>query len=247
MNELLAEAARFLKEGRGHVIAVTGAGISAESGIPTFRDANGLWAKYPPEEYATIDAYFANPGKVWKFWTELAHSFKDVQPNAGHRALAELESLGFLEAIITQNIDNLHQSAGSQRVVEYHGNARFLMCPECRHRDALDLEHPGNTPPYCACGSLMKPDIVMFGELIPPAAMQEAAHLAETCAVMLVVGTSAQVYPAAGLPFMAKQHGAYVIEVNTQPTEFTHGITNAFLQGPAGKMLPKLVASVLAL
>lgn len=247
MSKPLAEAARFLSEGRGHAVAVTGAGISAESGIPTFRDANGLWAKYPPDEYATIDAYFANPGKVWKFWTELAHSFRDVQPNQGHQALAELESLGFLDAIITQNIDNLHQAAGSRHVIEYHGNARWLICPECHHRDALDLQHPGSMPPYCKCGNLMKPDIVMFGELIPPVAMQEAARLAETCRVMLIVGTSAQVYPAAGLPSIAKQHGAYLIEVNTQPTEFSRGISDVFLQGPAGKILPQLVAGVQAL
>ena len=241
MNDRLIEAARLIIEARGQVVAVTGAGISAESGIPTFRDAKGLWAKYPPEEYATIEAYFANPVKVWKFWTELANSFKAIQPNPGHRALAELESRGCLQAIVTQNIDNLHQAAGSRHVIEYHGNARWLACPDCQSRIPLNIEEPGNAPPYCSCGSLMKPDIVMFGELIPSIAMQEAAHLAETCQVMLVIGTSAQVYPAAGLPFIANQHHAAVIEINTQPTEFTSTITNVFLQGKAGGILPKLI------
>lgn len=223
------------------VVAVTGAGISAESGIPTFRGTDGIWTKYPPDEYATIDAYNANPDKVWKFWCELAQTLGGCEPNPGHRALAELEELGHLHAVITQNIDNLHQVAGNKRVIEYHGNAGWLTCPRCHHRDPLDIRQHQDSPPYCFCGSLMKPDVVMFGEMIPSDALVEAARLAENAKVMIVVGTSAQVYPAARLPLLAHQNGAFIIEANIEETDFTRTITHAFLHGPAGETLPKLL------
>jgi NAD-dependent deacetylase len=222
-------------------VAVTGAGISAESGIPTFRGHAGIWDKYPPNEYATIDAYNANPEKVWKFWRELAATLAHSKPNPAHHALAELERMGRLQAIITQNVDNLHQEAGSSNVVEYHGNAHWLVCPRCRHRDPLDLTQHGATPPYCFCGTLMKPDVVMFGEAIPSDALVRSAQLVEKCNVIIVVGTSAQVYPAARLPVLAHQSGAFVIEANIEETDFTHTVTNAFLEGPAGETLPRLV------
>ena len=245
MIDQFQEAAKAIAQS-ARTIAVTGAGISAESGIPTFRGAEGVWAKYPPEEYATLDAYEQNPDKVWAFWAELAQSLGDCQPNPGHRALVELEAMGLLASVITQNVDNLHQAAGSRRVIEYHGNARWIVCPRCRHRDPLDLTQHADSPPYCFCGTVMKPDVVMFGEMIPSQALVESARLAETCQVMIVVGTSAQVYPAARLPMLAKQHGAYVIEANTEITDFTNVITDAFLHGPAGETLPKLVEYVKA-
>ena len=225
-------------------VAVTGAGISAESGIPTFRGEHGIWGKYPPEEYATIDAYNSNPDKVWAFWRELGATLAGCKPNPGHYALAELEQMGRLHAVITQNIDNLHEVAGSQRVIEYHGNAHWIVCPRCRHRDPLDLQQYGESPPYCFCGTLMKPDVVMFGEPIPSQALVEAARLAETCNVMIVVGTSAQVYPAARLPVLARQNGAFIIEANIEETDFTRSVTHAFLKGPAGETLPQLVQHV---
>jgi NAD-dependent deacetylase len=243
MNDPYYNAAQALKSG-AMTIAITGAGMSAESGIPTFRGEDGIWKKYAPEEYATIDAYNANPDKVWKFWVELAQSFGGTQPNPGHRALAELEEMGLLKAVITQNIDNLHEVAGNKTVIEYHGNARWLVCPRCRHRDPLDLSQHGDSPPYCFCGTLMKPDVVMFGEMIPSQALVESARLAETATVVLVVGTSAQVYPAARLPVLAHQNGAYIIEANIEETDFTRSITHAFLQGPSGETLPKLVEYV---
>lgn len=222
-------------------VAVTGAGISAESGIPTFRGDDGLWAQYPIEEYATIDAYHRNPEKVWAFWCDLAARLGGCAPNPGHYALAEMEQMGQLEGVITQNVDNLHQEAGSQNVVEYHGNARWLVCPRCRHRDALELSQHGGSPPHCFCGSLMRPDVVMFGDVIPSEVLVEAAQLAESCQVLLVVGTSAQVVPAARLPILAHQNGAFIIEANIEETAFTHSVTNAFLKGPAGETLPRLV------
>ena len=158
------EAANALKKA-SCAVAVTGAGMSAESGIPTFRGTGGIWEKYPPAEYATIEAYNENPDKVWKFWIDLAEQLKDSRPNPGHYALAELERMGILKAVVTQNVDNLHQDAGTKNVIEYHGNAKWLICPRCRHRDPLDLSQHRDTPPYCFCGTLMKPDVVMFGEI----------------------------------------------------------------------------------
>jgi len=224
--------------------AVTGAGISAESGIPTFRGHGGIWERYPPDEYATVDAYNRNPEKVWKFWCELASTLADRKPNPAHYALAELEQMGRLQAVITQNVDNLHEEAGSKNVIEYHGNAHWLVCPRCRHRDPLDLSQHGNTPPYCFCGTLMKPDVVMFGEAIPSDALVRSAQIVEKCNVLIVVGTSAQVYPAARLPVLAQQNGAFIIEANIVETDFTQTVTNAFLRGPAGETLPRLVECV---
>ena len=161
---------------------------------------------------------------------------------AGHTALAELERMGILRGVITQNVDNLHQAAGSTRVVEYHGNARRLVCLECHKRLSVDTNSMGDSAPHCPmCAGLMKPEVVMFGEDIPHHALFEAHALAEKCDAMLVVGTSAQVYPAARLPYTAKANGAFVIESNTERTEFTDTVTDVFLEGPAGQTLPLLV------
>jgi NAD-dependent deacetylase len=226
------------------VVAVTGAGISVESGIPDFRSADGLWSKYPPDEYATIEAFHENPDKVWEMWFDLAEMLGGVQPNPAHKALAELERRGQLQAVITQNIDNLHQTAGNHKVIEYHGNAEWIFCEACHRRRPLGLTHRAHGAPRCECGGIMKPDVVFFGEVIPPRALLESEALAQTCDVIIVVGTSAKVYPAAGIPFTAKEFGAFVIECNTEETEFTSTITDAFLQGPAGTTLPELVARV---
>ncbi len=226
------------------VVAVTGAGISVESGIPDFRSAGGLWSKYPPEDYATIEAFYDDPDKVWELWYELAETLKDVQPNPGHRALAELEQMGRLSVVVTQNIDALHHAAGNTSVIEYHGRADTLYCPACRRRRPLDLSQRALGAPRCVCGGYMKPDVVLFGELIPTTALHLADSLARNCGVMIIVGTSATVYPAAGLPFIAKENGAFIIECNTESTQFTETITDIFLQGPAGETLPRLVEKV---
>ena len=235
--QMAAEALRHAR----CAVASTGAGISVESGIPDFRSPGGIWSKYPPEEFATIQAFLANPAKVWRLWNELGRDLQGSSPNPAHLALAELERLGHLKAVITQNVDNLHQAAGSQRVVEYHGNAKRLVCLTCGSRRDFVAGARKESVPRCACGGVMKPDVVMFGEMIPPKAMADAEAMASTCDVMIVVGTSAQVYPAADLPYMAKDAGAFIIEANTEETEFTYHITNAFLQGPAGQTLPRLV------
>lgn len=229
-----------------HAVASTGAGISVESGIPDFRSPGGIWSKYPPDEFATIEAFLSNPAKVWRFWNDLGADLAHCVPNPAHYALAELERMGRLKAVITQNVDNLHQTAGSRTVIEYHGNAKRLVCLDCGKREDYVLGTRTVSVPRCTCGGLLKPDVVMFGELIPPEAMADAETMASTCDVMIIVGTSAQVYPAADLPFIAKRHGAYIIEANTQETEFTDCITDAFLRGPAGKTLPKLLDTVKA-
>lgn len=240
----LQAAADALKRS-SHAIAVTGAGISVESGIPSFRGTDGIWVKYPVEEFATIDAYVSNPRKVWQLWRELADQLGDTKPHAGHVALAELEAAGVLKAVITQNVDHLHQDAGSKKVIEYHGNARHLRCLECGAEKPFDRANVPPTPPYCpACRGLMKPDVVMFGELIPGEAMVEADMLARQSDVVLIVGTSAQVFPAARLPYTAKERGAFIIEANVEPTAFTEQISDAFLAGPAGTTLPELASLV---
>ncbi len=230
--------------GADRVVAVTGAGISVESGIPDFRSPGGLWSKYPPQEYATIEAFYDDPDKVWELWYELAESLQDVQPNPGHYALAELEELGRLSVVVTQNIDALHREAGNTSVIEYHGSADTLYCPACHRRRPMDLGHRSLGAPRCECGGYMKPDVVLFGELIPETALHLADSLARNCGVMIIVGTSATVYPAAGLPYIAKENGAFIIECNTEPTQFTRTITDIFLQGPAGTTLPRLVEEV---
>ena len=243
MNDL-DKAADIIRRGKC-VIASTGAGMSVESGIPDFRSAGGIWEKYPPEEYATIDAFMANPEKVWRLWKELGAQFAGCRPHGGHRALAELEQAGRLTAVITQNVDNLHQEAGSRRVIEYHGNSRRLVCLDCRGEGPFDPAEEPPAVPRCGCGGLLKPDVVMFGEMIPQRAMLQAEAYARSADVVLIVGTSAQVYPAAELPLTAKRNGAVLIEVNTIETDFTP-LVDVFLEGPAGKTLPELARRVLS-
>jgi NAD-dependent deacetylase len=243
MTDPLQPAAQAVARGR-HVIAVTGAGISVESGIPDFRSPGGIWDTYPPEDYATIEAFLAAPDRVWQLWYDLGAMLGDVQPNPGHHALTALQEMGRLDAIITQNIDNLHQESGSVRVIEYHGNGRHMRCVICAGDTPLDLTQRSALAPRCACGGVMKPDVVLFGEAIPRDAMDAANRAAALADVVIIVGTSATVYPAAELPVIAKRNGAYIIECNLEPTDFTGTITDAFLQGPAGTVLPRLVESV---
>ncbi|MFO7976588.1 MAG: NAD-dependent deacylase [Candidatus Hydrogenedentota bacterium] len=244
MDEPIEEAAAILSESECP-IAVTGAGISVESGIPDFRSPTGIWAKYPIEEYASIEAYLENPTKVWRFWRDMAKDFAECGPNPAHFALAALEKHGYLKAIVTQNIDALHEAAGSKNVVEYHGSARKLFCLDCGNTRPLDLQAMGDTPPRChVCNGLMKPDIVMFGELIPSEALRASAEWGSKCDAVIIVGTSAQVYPAADLPFLAKRNGASIIEANIQRTTFTETITDVFLEGPAGQTLPRVVQAL---
>lgn len=240
-NNVYAEAAAALRESSS-AIAVTGAGISVESGIPDFRSPDGIWATYPPEEFATIQAFLADPEKVWRFWHDLSDICAGVVPNAGHHALVALEQRGLLKAVITQNVDNLHQDAGSANVIEFHGNGRWLRCLRCRKREprVRGIRHM----PTCGCGAILKPDVVLFGEDIPRYAQLECNAWVQQCDVVLVVGTSAMVYPAADIPYAAKERGARIIECNIAPTDFTETITDYFIQGPAGQTLPRLLGAI---
>jgi len=226
------------------VVALTGAGISVESGIPSFRGAGGLWDRYDPMEYAHIRAFRRDPAKVWQLLKELDATITRARPNPAHYALAELEARGFLAGIITQNVDNLHQAAGSKRVVEYHGNALRFICDTCKGvhpRETLDFDH---TPLYCLCGGLIRPDVIFFGEAIPPAAQQEAEELARDCDLLLVIGTSGEVAPASYLPYTAKEGGAVIVENNLEPTRLTRTITDYFLPGKAGEVWPKVIRAM---
>jgi NAD-dependent deacetylase len=224
-------------------VALTGAGISVESGIPDFRSKGGLWTRFPPEEYATLQAFRRDPEKVWRMFAEMSQVLDAARPNPAHEALFELERLGVLEGIVTQNIDGLHQRAGSERVVEFHGSILTLTCLGCGERYERGEASLG-MPPRCGCGKLLKPDVVLFGEHIPPHAVEESRRLVEHCRVLLVVGTSAEVTPASFLPVQAKRRGAVVVEINVAPTLLTHGVTDIFLEGKAGVVLPTLAEEI---
>lgn len=243
-RRLIEQAARDLLSSRW-AVALTGAGISVESGIPDFRSPGGLWSRFDPMEYAHIDSFRRNPEKVWEMIKEMLELTTQAKPNPAHLALAELEEMGLLKAVITQNVDGLHQRAGSKEVIEYHGNHDWLVCIDCGwRRSALDLK-PEEIPPRCEnCGSIMKPDVVFFGEPIPWRAQVRALEEAQRCDLMLVIGTSAVVYPAADLPRIAKAHGAKVIEVNLEPTVLTETFSDYLIQGKAGEILPEIVKEV---
>jgi NAD-dependent deacetylase len=234
------ELAAVIRQSR-RVVALTGAGISVESGIPDFRREGGLWERFDPREYAHIQALKKNPAKVWLLIKELDATLSRARPNPAHYALAALEARGHLIGVITQNVDNLHQAAGSRRVVEYHGNAFRFVCLSCRRsfaRESLDF---AGAPLYCPCGGLIKPDVVFFGEQIPAGAQEEAEELAQECDLLLVIGTSGEVAPASYLPYIARDWGAIIAENNLSPTRLTRTLTHHFLPGPAGVVLPLLV------
>jgi NAD-dependent deacetylase len=226
------------------VVALTGAGISAESGIPTFRDAmTGLWARFRPEELATPEAFLRDPKLVWDWYAWRRARVEQAEPNAGHRALVELEGRVPDFMLVTQNVDGLHARAGSQRIAELHGNIMRTKCFDCG-RIAGDATPKGDAvPPRCAdCGGLQRPDVVWFGEMLPAEALGEAMRASSESDVFLSVGTSTVVEPAASLPFYALRAGAVVVEVNPDPTPLTPHATFP-LRGPAATVLPRLVAS----
>ena len=224
-------------------LALTGAGISVESGIPDFRSRGGLWERFDPIEYGTIEAFQADPEKVWKMLEEVSILLDQARPNPAHTGLAKLQEMGLLQAIITQNIDNLHQEGGASRVIEYHGNAKTLSCLRCNQRyNAYEIE--GQGPPKCDCGKILKPNVVFIGEPIPLKALRESNALASDCGALLVLGTSGEMAPANTIPQTAKLAGATVIEINVEPTVLTNYLTDIFLQGKASEVVGKLVSEV---
>ncbi len=233
------------------VVAATGAGMSKESGIATFREAQeGLWERYNPEELATRQGFQENPARVWGWYNYRRGLIAQRAPHAGHRALAALEELVPQVIVVTQNIDGFHLDAGSTTVLEVHGNIHRFKCFEQGHPVEIDepvSDSQGDLePPSCPlCGSLVRPDVVWFGEMLPPDVFQRAEAAGSACDVMLVVGTSGMVQPAASLPLVASAAGATVVEVNVEPSHLTHYV-DVFLEGPAGVILPELVARLAA-
>ena len=236
-----------LMRSRRPCVVLTGAGMSTESGIPDFRSPSGIWAQYDPMEYATISAFRRDPAKVWEFYALRFEALSRAEPNAGHLALAELERGGFVRAVVTQNIDGLHTRAGSADVIEVHGSIRTASCPACGERMALaDLvEALGDDPaPGCArCGEILKPDVVMFGELLPVGALERAQQLVRTAGMLLVVGSSLEVYPVAALPDEALAAGASLAIVNQAPTPYD-GLAEVRVDGPAGATLAALAEAL---
>ena len=223
-------------------IALTGAGISTESGIPDFRSKDGLWSRYDINEYGYLQSFLKNPAKVWKMLAEMAELFEKAKPNPAHYALAELEKLGLLKAVITQNVDGLHQEAGSKKVIEFHGSFNTLTCLNCGKKYSKEEINLKNLP-RCTCNGILKPDIVFFGEPIPTKALNEAFELASKSDLMLVIGTSCAVYPAAELPIIVKRNGGKIIEINREESELSY-LADYKLLGKAGEILPKLVEEV---
>ncbi len=224
-----------------HIAVLTGAGVSAESGVPTFRDAQtGLWAQYRPEELATPEAFRRNPRRVWEWYTWRREIVQRVQPNPGHSALVEMVSHVARFDLITQNVDGLHQRAGSEHVIELHGNIHRTKC----FREGIVIDEwvdTGEMPLRCPrCGDHLRPDVVWFGERLPPDALEAAIDAAEACDVFFSIGTSGLVEPAALLAHIAMEHGAKVIEINPVTTPLTPHVSFA-LPGPSGVALPELM------
>jgi NAD-dependent deacetylase len=241
--ERLAELMRR----RGPATVLTGAGISTESGIPDFRSPAGVWAQYDPAEYATIDAFRADPRKVWSFYSLRLRVLVDAEPNAGHFALAELERSGHVAAVVTQNIDGLHQRAGSRDVVEVHGSIRSSTCPGCGAAYGLDqllaLVEGVDAPACPRCGEIVKPDVVMFGELLPEAAIDRAYELARATRLLLVVGSTLEVWPVSMLPDETVRAGGAVAVVNRGPTSFDERAVLK-VEGGAGETLAALAEAL---
>jgi NAD-dependent deacetylase len=230
----------WLKQARS-VAVLTGAGVSAESGVPTFRGNNGLWKQYRAEDLATPGAFARDPKLVWEWYDWRRGLIAQAQPNAGHQALVELEKRVPSFTLITQNVDGLHELAGSSNVLEVHGSIWKVRCMSCG-REQVDRRTPlPEIPPKCECGALLRPGVVWFGEALPTRVWQKAEAAARAADVFLLIGTSAVVYPVAGLAQIAKASGARVVEINIAETVLSDAI-DEFLRGPSGELLPQLIA-----
>jgi NAD-dependent deacetylase len=225
-------------------VVLTGAGVSTESGIPDFRSPTGIWAEFDPLEYASLPAFRDDPEKVWSFYKPRIAMLTAAEPNAAHRALAELEDAGLVQAVVTQNIDLLHERAGSRSLVEVHGSIRTATCPRCGSSNSLDevvakLEE-ADAPRCDDCGTVLKPDVVFFGEMLPAGAVERAFELARRARLLLVVGSSLEVHPIAALPEETLQAGGQLAIVNKGPTPYD-GRVDLKLEGNAGEILGVVV------
>ena len=239
------QAVREWLRNASSIAVLTGAGVSAESGVPTFRggtsDKPGLWKQYRAEDLATPGAFARDPKLVWEWYDWRRSLIAEAKPNPGHYALAEAETRAQKFTLITQNVDGLHELAGSRNVLRLHGSIWMLRCVDCgREREDRRARLP-EIPPHCECGGLLRPGVVWFGEALPAQVWQEAEKAARSAELFLLIGTSAMVYPAAGLATIAKSSGARVVEINIAETGFSDSI-DEFLQGPSGELLPQLMA-----
>jgi NAD-dependent deacetylase len=235
------QAAReWLRQARS-IAVLTGAGVSAESGVPTFRGAGGLWRRHRAESLATPEAFARDPKLVWEWYDWRRGVLADVKPNPGHFALAELEKRSPNFTLITQNVDGLHELAGSCNVLRVHGSIWAIRCLTCGREEENRQSPLGELPPHCACGGMLRPAVVWFGESLPQDVWKRAEAAARACDLLLVIGTSAVVYPAAGLSQLAKSSGARVVEINIAETALSREI-DEFLLGPSGEVLPQLIA-----
>ena len=247
--DLPEDVRRRLAQAR-RAVAFTGAGISKESGLDTFRDLDGVWQKVRPEDMATVDAFLRQPAVVWRWYAERFSRAAGVSPNPAHLALQVLEEEFPYFTLVTQNVDGLHQRAGSRNLIELHGTLAFAKCDFCGRREPMGeavSRSPASPegPPVCACGGLLRPAVVWFGEALPPGAMERAAEEASLAEVFLSIGTSGSVYPAAGLIDVAYENGACLIEINPEPTPFSR-FAHLTLRAPAGEALPALTEAILA-
>jgi NAD-dependent deacetylase len=234
------EAARAVVARAKSVAVLTGAGVSAESGIPTFRSNGGYWRTHRFEDLATPQGFRRDPKFVWEWYEERRRAVAKAIPNAGHLALAELERRVEAFTLVTQNVDGLHDLAGSKNVIRLHGDIWVLRCLGCG-RERVDRAALSELPPYCECGSMMRPGVVWFGEMLPEGAIKRATEAVRQADAVIVAGTSARVYPAAGLIPLAIQRGAAVIEINPEETEYSDGVTFS-LRGASAEILPRLIA-----
>jgi NAD-dependent deacetylase len=235
-TELLAQLIRTNQP----CVVLTGAGVSTESGIPDFRSADGIWASDDPMEVASIAGFRRDPGRVWEFYARRLAVLADAEPNDGHRALARLEELGLVEAVVTQNVDGLHQRAGSRAVIEVHGSIRGAVCLACGARLGFERVLELLPLPVCGCGEVLKPGVVMFGELLPLGALDRSTDLARRARLLLVVGSSLEVHPVAGLPLETVGAGGRLAIVNQGRTALDEH-ADLVLDGSAGELLRETV------
>ncbi len=244
MKDSISKASEIISRS-DYVVAFTGAGISAESGIPTFRGEGGIWSRFDPEKAASAEGFLRNPADYWKlFKDERFPVMRSAKPNPGHEALARLENSGKLRAVITQNIDGLHQMAGSKHVIELHGSAKSAACLKCSKKYAIEKVYEqlaARDVPLClVCGGVLKTTVVLFGEPLSQEALRESFLHASSCDAMLCIGSSLAVYPAAGIPHIAVDKGAKLIIVNAEPTPLDSA-ARVVLHGKAGEILPKIM------
>lgn len=244
LSDLLTKAADIILHSK-HTTAFTGAGMSVESGIPPFRGREGLWSRYDPG-CLDLDAFYRDPEQTWKLIKEIFYEFFGrAKPNPGHISLTEMEKAGNLKAVITQNIDSLHHQAGNRNIIEFHGTSGKLKCIRCDKVVLFEPSYLKQLPPLCrSCGGVLKPAFIFFGEAIPYDAYEASMKEARIADVFLVIGTTGEVVPASSIPWQAKTHGAVIIEINTEPSAYTYAITDVFLSGKAGDILPILVKKV---